>query len=137
MKKILLTTLLVLCMAAPAWAVTKTLQISWDNNPEEDLAGYGISITDGSGLDLLPTELLVYKNTDPTPVTIIRTVDLPDNEVSDVTVAVWAYDSSGNESSSAQVTKAVDLEPPAPPSGLDWIVQIIVAFFQWITGFLA
>lgn len=88
--------------------------LTWNANTESDLAGYKIYRVMGSGpLTLLTTIGKVTTYTD----------TLPDVD-GDVTYAVSAYDTSGNESPlSVSVTKVLNTNPPQAPTGLVVVIQ--------------
>jgi len=137
-KRMILTFVMLLCMISVVYAVPKTMIVTWDNNTEQDLAGYNLYITDSNGTELLAPIVLPYTASDATPVTVLATIDVPEFAETTVCAFANAYDSSGNLSANCeQVCHTIDLAPPGPPTGLDWIIQVIVAFFKAILSFLA
>ena len=91
--------------------------LTWEANTESDLLGYRIYRAIGtSPLVVIASVGKVTTYTDAT----IPTID------GDVTYALTAFDTSGNESSkSVTVTKVVNTSPPSVPAGL-MIVTISV-----------
>lgn len=89
--------------------------LTWNANTETDLAGYRIYRGFGTAT---PTLLASVGR-----VTTYTDTTVP-NISQDVTYNLTAFDTSGNESAhSVSVTKAVDVSPPAAPTGLVVTIQ--------------
>ena len=89
--------------------------LTWNANSESDLAGYKIYRgVNGAALTLLAQVPKVVTYTDdPLP-----TID------GNITYAISAFDTSGNESpKTAPVTKVVNTVPPVAPSGLVVVIE--------------
>ena len=86
-------------------------KLDWNANVESDLAGYRIYRGFGAAT---PTLLASVGKT------ILTYTDATVPNISqDVSYNITAYDTSGNESAhSVTVTKTVDVNPPAAPTGL-------------------
>jgi uncharacterized protein YdhG (YjbR/CyaY superfamily) len=89
--------------------------LTWNANTEPDLAGYRIY----RGFGLAAPILLASVGR----VTTYTDSTLP-NISQDVTYNLTAFDSNGNESAhSVEVTKTVDVNPPAAPTGLTVVLS--------------
>jgi hypothetical protein len=91
-----------------------TATLTWIANTESDLAGYDIYRAVGTGpLTLLTSVGKVSTYVDTTVPNISQ----------NVSYALKAFDFAGNRSPlSATVTKAVDVNPPQAPAGLDVVI---------------
>ena len=92
--------------------------LTWNANTEADLAGYKVYRGQGAATPTLLTTLgkvLTYADT-----------TLPDVSQT-VTYQLSAFDIKGNESlKTAPVTIAIDVSPPAMPTGLTVTVNVTV-----------
>ena len=127
MKK-LFTILAILAIAGIAQAAT--VQVTWNPNTEEDLAGYKIYYGTASG---------VYG--DPIDVGNVtgHVMEITPQHGATYYFALTAYDTSGNESGySAEATCFVpDGVKPEKPTGLRAIIQAIVSWFKGLIGLRA
>lgn len=89
--------------------------LTWNANTELDLAGYKVYRAVGSNPETLFATLgKVTTYTDAT----LPTVD------GNVSYSLTAYDTNGNESQhSVTVTKVLNTNPPAPPTGLVVVIS--------------
>jgi len=127
MKK-LFTILAILAIAGIAQAAT--VQVTWNPNTEEDLAGYKIYYGTASG---------VYG--DPIDVGNVtgHVMEITPQHGATYYFALTAYDTSGNESGySAEATCFIpDGVKPEKPTGLRAIIQAIVSWFKGLFGLRA
>jgi len=90
-----------------------TNTLSWNKNPEPDVAKYNIYRNLGAAPTKVPGNL--FASVPATTTTFVDTVTVG----GDYFYAITAVDTSNNESAlSASVDKVVDLVPPSAPTGL-------------------
>ena len=127
MKK-LFTILAILAIAGIAQAAT--VQVTWNPNTEEDLAGYKIYYGTASG---------VYG--DPIDVGNVtgHVMEITPQHGATYYFALTAYDTSGNESGySDEATCFIpDGVKPEKPTGLRAIIQAIISWFKGLFGLRA
>ena len=127
MKK-LFTILAILAIAGIAQAAT--VQVTWNPNTEEDLAGYKIYYGTASG---------VYG--DPIDVGNVtgHVMEITPQHGATYYFALTAYDTSGNESGySDEATCFIpDGVKPEKPTGLRAIIQAIISWFKGLFGLWA
>ena len=127
MKK-LFTILAILAIAGIAQAAT--VQVTWNPNTEEDLAGYKIYYGTASG---------VYG--DPIDVGNVtgHVMEITPQHGATYYFALTAYDTSGNESGySDEATCFIpDGVKPEKPTGLKAIIKAVVSWFRGLFGLRA
>lgn len=109
-------------------ADTGRLEIRWDRNKENDIAGYKIyrSIQGKrSALTLLTADLFPEPH---------FTDSLPANAINSFTYSVLAIDSSGNESKLSEPAskELIDATPPKAPFLKNIVLQDELAVVQWV-----
>ena len=123
MKRLFLI-LAIIVMAAAAQAAT--VQVSWNANTEEDLAGYNVYYGTSSG------QYGEAITTADTSQLLTLTPDIGTTYY----FAVTAFDTSGNESDySEEVSLFVgDGIAPEKPTGLKAIIQAVISWFRGLFG---
>ena len=127
MKK-LFTILAILAIAGIAQAAT--VQVTWNPNTEEDLAGYRLYVGEASGQYGEPVDVGNVTG---------HVMEITPEYGGTYYFALTAYDTSGNESGySAEASCFVpDGEAPEKPTGLRAIIQAIVSWFKGLFGLWA
>lgn len=124
MKK-LLTILAILAMAGIAQAAT--VQITWNPNTEEDLAGYRLYVGQASGQYGEPVDVGNVTG---------HVMEITPEYGATYYFALTAYDTSGNESGySAEASCFIpDSGAPEKPTGLKAIIQAVISWFRGLFG---
>ena len=124
MKK-LFTILAILAIAGIAQAAT--LQISWNANPDTDLAGYKVYQGTASGQYGEPVDVGNVTG---------HVMEITPQYGGTYYFAVTAYDTSGNESGySDEATCFIpDGVKPEKPTGLRAIIQAVISWFKGLFG---
>lgn len=106
------------------------IQVTWNANTEEDLAGYRLYVGKASRQYGEPID--VGNVTE-------HVMEITPEYGATYYFALTAYDTSGNESGySDEATCFVpDSEAPKKPTGLRAIIQAIVSWFKWLFGLQA
>jgi len=127
MKK-LFTILAILAIAGIAQAAT--VQVTWNPNTEEDLAGYRLYVGEASGQYGEPVDVGNVTG---------HVMEITPQHGATYYFALTAYDTSGNESGySDEATCFVpDGRAPEKPTGLKAIIQAIVSWFKGLFGLWA
>jgi hypothetical protein len=127
MKK-LFTILAILAIAGIAQAAT--VQVTWNPNTEEDLAGYRLYVGEASGQYGEPVDVGNVTG---------HVMEITPQHGAMYYFALTAYDTSGNESGySAEATCFIpDGVKPEKPTGLRAIIQAIVSWFKGLFGLRA
>ena len=127
MKK-LFTILAILAIAGIAQAAT--VQVTWNPNTEEDLAGYRLYVGEASGQYGEPVDVGNVTG---------HVMEITPQHGATYYFALTAYDTSGNESGySDEATCFVpDSGAPKKPTGLRAIIQAIVSWFKGLFGLRA
>ena len=127
MKK-LFTILAILAIAGIAQAAT--VQVTWNPNTEEDLAGYRLYVGEASGQYGEPVDVGNVTG---------HVMEITPQHGAMYYFALTAYDTSGNESGySDEATCFVpDSGAPKKPTGLRAIIQAIVSWFKGLFGLRA
>ncbi len=122
--------LIVIIMLLPAIAFAATIQVNWNPNTEEDLAGYRLYVGTASGQYGEPVDVGNVTG---------HVMEITPQYGGTYYFAVTAYDTSGNESGySDEATCFVpDSGAPEKPTGLRAIIQAIVSWFKWLFGLRA
>lgn len=122
--------LIVIIMLLPAIAFAATIQVNWNPNTEEDLAGYRLYVGTASGQYGEPID--VGNVTE-------HVMEITPQHGATYYFALTAYDTSGNESGySAEATCFIpDGVKPEKPTGLRAIIQAIVSWFKGLFGLRA
>ncbi len=127
MKK-LFTILAILAIAGIAQAAT--VQVTWNPNTEEDLAGYRLYVGQASGQYGEPVDVGNVTG---------HVMEIIPQHGATYYFALTAYDTSGNESGySDEATCFVpDGVKPEKPTGLRAIIQAIISWFKGLFGLRA
>ena len=127
MKK-LFTILAILAIAGIAQAAT--LQISWNANPDTDLAGYKVYQGTASGQYGEPVDVGNVTG---------HVMEITPQYGATYYFALTAYDTSGNESGYSDEASCFvpDGVKPEKPTGLRAIIQAIVSWFKGLFGLRA
>jgi len=127
MKK-LFTILAILAIAGIAQAAT--VQVTWNPNTEEDLAGYRLYVGEASGQYGEPVDVGNVTG---------HVMEITPQHGATYYFALTAYDTSGNESGySAEATCFIpDGVKPEKPTGLRAIIQAIISWFKGLFGLRA
>ena len=127
MKK-LFTILAILAIAGIAQAAT--INVSWNPNTEEDLAGYRLYVGEASGQYGEPVGVGNVTG---------HVMEITPQHGATYYFALTAYDTSGNESGySAEATCFIpDGVKPEKPTGLRAIIKAIVSWFKGLFGLRA
>lgn len=127
MKK-LFTILAILAIAGIAQAAT--VQVTWNPNTEEDLAGYKLYHGTASGQYGEPVDVGNVTG---------HVMEITPQHGATYYFALTAYDTSGNESGySAEATCFIpDGVKPEKPTGLRAIIQAIISWFKGLFGLRA
>jgi hypothetical protein len=127
MKK-LFTILAILAIAGIAQAAT--VQVTWNPNTEEDLAGYRLYVGEASGQYGEPVDVGNVTG---------HVMEITPQHGAMYYFALTAYDTSGNESGySDEATCFIpDGVKPEKPTGLRAIIQAIVSWFKGLFGLRA
>ena len=127
MKK-LFTILAILAIAGIAQAAT--LQISWNANPDTDLAGYKVYQGTASGQYGTPVDVGNVTG---------HVMEITPQYGATYYFALTAYDTSGNESGYSDEASCFvpDGVKPEKPTGLRAIIQAIVSWFKGLFGLRA
>ena len=122
--------LIVIIMLLPAIAFAATIQVNWNPNTEEDLAGYRLYVGTASGQYGEPVDVGNVTG---------HVMEITPEHGATYYFALTAYDTSGNESGySAEASCFVpDGRAPEKPTGLKAIIQAIVSWFKWLFGLRA
>jgi len=122
--------LIVIIMLLPAIAFAATIQVNWNPNTEEDLAGYRLYVGTASGQYGEPVDVGNVTG---------HVMEITPQHGATYYFALTAYDTSGNESGySAEATCFIpDGVKPEKPTGLRAIIQAIVSWFKWLFGLRA
>ncbi len=122
MKK-LLTILAILAIAGIAQAAT--VQVTWNPNTEEDLAGYRLYVGQASGQYGAPVDVGNVTG---------HVMEITPQYGATYYFALTAYDTSGNESGYSDEASVFvpDSSAPEKPKGL--IARIVDAVVGWIKG---
>lgn len=124
MKK-LFTILAILAIAGIAQAAT--VQVTWNPNTEEDLAGYRLYVGEASGQYGEPVDVGNVTG---------HVMEITPQHGATYYFALTAYDTSGNESGySDEATCFIpDGVKPEKPTGLRAIIQAIISWFRGLFG---
>ena len=127
MKK-LFTILAILAIAGIAQAAT--VQVTWNPNTEEDLAGYRLYVGEASGQYGEPVDVGNVTG---------HVMEITPQHGATYYFALTAYDTSGNESGySDEATCFIpDGVKPEKPTGLRAIIQAIISWFKGLFGLRA
>ena len=122
--------LIVIIMLLPAIAFAATIQVNWNPNTEEDLAGYRLYVGTASGQYGEPVDVGNVTG---------HVMEITPEYGATYYFALTAYDTSGNESGySDEATCFVpDSGAPEKPTGLRAIIQAIVSWFKGLFGLRA
>ena len=122
--------LIVIIMLLPAIAFAATIQVNWNPNTEEDLAGYRLYVGTASGQYGEPVDVGNVTG---------HVMEITPQHGATYYFALTAYDTSGNESGySAEATCFIpDGVKPEKPTGLRAIIQAIVSWFKGLFGLRA
>jgi len=122
--------LIVIIMLLPAIAFAATIQVNWNPNTEEDLAGYRLYVGTASGQYGEPVDVGNVTG---------HVMEITPEYGATYYFALTAYDTSGNESGySAEATCFIpDGVKPEKPTGLRAIIQAIVSWFKGLFGLRA
>ena len=122
--------LIVIIMLLPAIAFAATIQVNWNPNTEEDLAGYRLYVGTASGQYGEPVDVGNVTG---------HVMEITPEHGATYYFALTAYDTSGNESGySAEATCFIpDGVKPEKPTGLRAIIQAIVSWFKGLIGLRA
>ena len=122
--------LIVIIMLLPAIAFAATIQVNWNPNTEEDLAGYRLYVGTASGQYGEPVD--VGNVTE-------HVMEITPQHGATYYFALTAYDTSGNESGySDEATCFIpDGVKPEKPTGLRAIIQAIISWFKGLFGLRA
>jgi len=103
--------------------------VSWNPNSEADLAGYNVYYGTASGQ---------YGEAISTTETS-QLLTLTPSEGTTYYFAVTAYDTSGNESGYSEEVSLFIPDPiaPAPPTGIQAIIQAVIGWFRGLFGLSA
>ena len=124
MKK-LFTILAMLAIAGIAQAAT--VQVTWNPNTEEDLAGYRLYVGEASGQYGEPVDVGNVTG---------HVMEITPQHGATYYFALTAYDTSGNESGYSDEAGwfVPDGVKPERPTGLKAIIQAIVSWFKGLFG---
>ena len=122
--------LIVIIMLLPAIAFAATIQVNWNPNTEEDLAGYRLYVGTASGQYGEPVDVGNVTG---------HVMEITPEHGATYYFALTAYDTSGNESGySAEATCFIpDGVKPEKPTGLRAIIQAIISWFKGLFGLRA
>jgi len=122
--------LIVIIMLLPAIAFAATIQVNWNPNTEEDLAGYRLYVGTASGQYGEPVDVGNVTG---------HVMEITPEHGATYYFALTAYDTSGNESGySDEATCFVpDGVKPEKPTGLRAIIQAIISWFKGLFGLRA
>ena len=122
--------LIVIIMLLPAIAFAATIQVNWNPNTEEDLAGYRLYVGTASGQYGEPVDVGNVTG---------HVMEITPQHGATYYFALTAYDTSGNESGySAEATCFIpDGVKPEKPTGLRAIIQAIISWFKGLFGLRA
>jgi len=117
-------------LAITGIARAATVQVTWNPNTEEDLAGYRLYVGTASGQYGEPVDVGNVTG---------HVMEITPQHGATYYFALTAYDTSGNESGySAEATCFVpDGVKPEKPTGLRAIIQAIVSWFKGLIGLRA
>lgn len=124
MKRVLLVTAMLILMSSVCSA--EILRVSWNANPEPDLAGYKVYWK--------ATSATTWNMND---VGNVLTVDIVAGILPNVEYCaqVSAYDDSGNESVKSDASCSIlDTIPPTKPSGVKVLILKIIAWLHHLWG---
>ena len=129
MKKLIAVTILVI-LAIAGIAQAATINVSWNPNTEEDLAGYRLYVGEASGQYGEPVDVGNVTG---------HVMEITPEYGATYYFALTAYDTSGNESGySAEATCFIpDGRAPEKPTGLRAIIQAIISWFKGLFGLRA
>jgi len=127
MKK-LFTILAILAIAGIAQAAT--VQVTWNPNTEEDLAGYRLYVGQASGQYGEPVDVGNVTG---------HVMEITPEYGATYYFALTAYDTSGNESGYSDEASCFvpDDRAPEKPTGLRAIIQAIISWFKGLFGLRA
>ena len=127
MKK-LFTILAILAIAGIAQAAT--VQVTWNPNTEEDLAGYRLYVGKASGQYGEPVDVGNVTG---------HVMEITPQHGATYYFALTAYDTSGNESGYSDEASCFvpDGVKPEKPTGLRAIIQAIISWFKGLFGLRA
>ena len=127
MKK-LFTILAILAIAGIAQAAT--INVSWNPNTEEDLAGYRLYVGEASGQYGEPVDVGNVTG---------HVMEITPEYGATYYFALTAYDTSGNESGYSDEASCFipDGRAPEKPTGLRAIIQAIISWFKGLFGLRA
>ena len=122
--------LIVIIMLLPAIAFAATIQVNWNPNTEEDLAGYRLYVGTASGQYGEPVDVGNVTG---------HVMEITPQHGATYYFALTAYDTSGNESGySDEATCFIpDGVKPEKPTGLRAIIQAIISWFKGLFGLRA
>lgn len=122
--------LIVIIMLLPAIAFAATIQVNWNPNTEEDLAGYRLYVGTASGQYGEPVDVGNVTG---------HVMEITPQHGATYYFALTAYDTSGNESGySDEATCFIpDGVKPEKPTGLRAIIQAVVSWFRGLFGLRA
>ena len=122
--------LIVIIMLLPAIAFAATIQVNWNPNTEEDLAGYRLYVGTASGQYGEPVDVGNVTG---------HAMQITPEYGATYYFALTAYDTSGNESGYSDEASCFvpDGVKPEKPTGLKAIIQAIVSWFKWLFGLRA
>ena len=126
MKKLIAVTILAI-LAIAGIAQAATINVSWNPNTEEDLAGYRLYVGEASGQYGEPVDVGNVTG---------HVMEITPEYGATYYFALTAYDTSGNESGySAEASCFIpDSGAPEEPPGLRAIIQAIVSWFKGLFG---
>ena len=122
--------LIVIIMLLPAIAFAATIQVNWNPNTEEDLAGYRLYVGTASGQYGEPVDVGNVTG---------HVMEITPEYGATYYFALTAYDTSGNESGYSDEASCFvpDGRAPEKPMGLKAIIQAIVSWFKGLFGLRA
>jgi hypothetical protein len=122
--------LIVIIMLLPAIAFAATIQVNWNPNTEEDLAGYRLYVGTASGQYGEPVDVGNVTG---------HVMEITPEYGATYYFALTAYDTSGNESGySDEATCFIpDGVKPEKPTGLKAIIKAVVSWFRGLFGLRA
>jgi fibronectin type 3 domain-containing protein len=124
--RIVITISLLMSLIRPAQAATGSLLVSWDKNPETDIAGYKVYYGTASGSYGTPIDV---KN--------VTTYTIPGVSLGlKYYLVVAAYNTSGMESAKSDEV-VCNASSPNKPTGVKAILQNIFSFLKRFFGAMA
>lgn len=122
--------LIVIIMLLPAIAFAATIQVNWNPNTEEDLAGYRLYVGTASGQYGEPVDVGNVTG---------HVMEITPQHGATYYFALTAYDTSGNESGYSDEASCFvpDGRAPEKPTGLRAIIKAVVSWFKGLFGLRA